>query len=53
LVKRLTTSKLTRVSRGWRFTDFNNCMKWPEFFMKDSDFPVRGLSILWRKPARA
>lgn len=21
-----------------RFTDFNICMKWPKFFMKESDF---------------
>jgi hypothetical protein len=24
LVKRLTTSKMTRVSEDWRFTDFNS-----------------------------
>jgi hypothetical protein len=26
LVKRLTMSKLMRVSRDWRFTDFDNCI---------------------------
>jgi hypothetical protein len=40
IVKRLTTSKLTRISRLRRFTDFNNYMKWPEFLMNDSDFPA-------------
>jgi hypothetical protein len=29
LVKRQTISKLMMVSRDWRFTDFDNCMKWP------------------------
>lgn len=24
----------------------------PKFFTKGSDFPARGLSMLWRKPAR-
>jgi hypothetical protein len=52
VVKRLT-SNLMRVSRDWRLTDFNKCMKWPEFLTKDSDFPAVGLNILWRKPARA
>jgi hypothetical protein len=47
LVKRLTASKLTRVSREWRFTDFNNCMNCPEFFTKDSYF------LLWRKRTSA
>jgi hypothetical protein len=53
LVKRLKTSKLTRVSEEWRFTDFKNCTNWPDFFTKDFYFLARGLNILWRKPARA
>jgi hypothetical protein len=38
LAKRLTTSKLMRVSTVWRFTDFNNCTKWPKFFTKIPTF---------------
>jgi hypothetical protein len=52
-VRRLTTSKLTRVSGDWRFTDFKNCKKWPEFFTEGSDFPASWLDVLWRKPTRA
>jgi hypothetical protein len=49
LVKTLTTSKLTRVSRLWRFTYFNNHRKQPEFFIQVSNF-LAGLSTLWRQP---
>jgi hypothetical protein len=46
-VKILTTSNLMRLSRPWIFKDFNKCMKWSEFFLKDSDSRSRGLRILW------
>jgi hypothetical protein len=52
LVKRLTRSKSKRVPEDRRFTNFDNCTKWPEFFTKDSNSPRRGLSISWRKPFR-
>jgi hypothetical protein len=53
LVKRLTTSKLTMVSRVYKLTDLSNCKKLLEFFSEDSDFLARGRGILLRKPARA
>jgi hypothetical protein len=46
LVKRLTTSKLMRVSEFCRSAGFNSYMKWSEFFTKASESPVRGLRIL-------
>jgi hypothetical protein len=46
-------SRLCRVSRLRRVTDFNNCTKWPEFFAEGSNFLNRGLSNLWRKPAKS
>jgi hypothetical protein len=36
-VNKLTTSKLTRVSKGCSLMGFNNSMKWHEFFTKDWD----------------
>jgi hypothetical protein len=43
------TWKLVSIYKHWRFTYFSNCMKWPEFFMKDSNFMAKWLSILCRK----
>jgi hypothetical protein len=33
--------------------EFNNCMKWVEFLLKDSDLPSRGLRMLCREQVRA
>jgi hypothetical protein len=50
LVKRPKTSKVMRVSKEQMFTDINNCTKWLEFLIYDSNLPARGLSILRREP---
>jgi hypothetical protein len=41
---------MMRVSGSWKSTDLRNCNKRSEFFIKDSDIPVRGFSIS-RNPA--
>lgn len=51
LVKRMM-SKLTQLCRDWRFTDFYNCKKWPEFltniqFFQLDDSESYGKNLSW------